>query len=209
MDDVKIPLSIKILYWLTNIVLGLMVLILAVVVVFNVLLYTDFFGDNVQMHAQLPVQVDFLETGNLYLNKQNVRVELVDANTKIHFFNTPDFISRRVGIFVIVVTIIGIALVRIFQLFMKNVRNGDVFSNRNILLLKNMAYGLLGLWLLVLIYMRLAYHLIAKNLFFENVRIGEDLPNYIGILAASLFIWILAHIFGVGLQLQQEKNLTI
>ncbi len=209
METKKAPLSIRIIYWLTNISLGLLALIIIASLVFNVLLYTDFFGNNMQLHIQLPVKVDFLETGVLHLNNQDTKVELVDATTRIHFFNTPDFIAKKVGIAILLVTLFAGYLTWIFRTFIKNVKDGETFNIKNIRLLKTLAYGIAGFWLFTVVYMRIAYYYIAQNLEFTHVHITNDIPNYPGILFIALFIWVLAHIFITGLKLQQEKDLTI
>lgn len=77
------------------------------------------------------------------------------------------------------------------------------------MLLQKLAYTLVALWLFTVIYMRLAYYYIAKNLEFESVLITDEIPNYTGILFAVLFIWVLAHIFITGVKLQEEQDLTI
>ena len=64
----KSPLSIRIIYWLTTIVFGLFIALSIAVIVFNVLLYTDFFGNNLQLHTRMPVEASFMEIGNLNLN---------------------------------------------------------------------------------------------------------------------------------------------
>ena len=94
----KSPLSIRIIYWFTNVILGLLSLISVAVIVFNILLYTSFFGNDLQLHSQLPVEVNFLEMGNLNLNGQDIKVELVEATSRIHFFNTPIFLAKIFGL---------------------------------------------------------------------------------------------------------------
>ncbi len=209
MESKKAPLSIRVIYWLTNFSLGMLALISLLAVVFNILLYTNFFGDDMQLHTRLPVKVDFLEVGNLYLNNQDVKVELVDATTSIHFFNTPSFITKRIGIVMLLVALAATYLTWIFQTFIWNVKKGQTFNIKNIELLKKLSYGIVGFWLFTVIYMRLFYYIIVKNLEFENIRLTDDIPNYSGILFIALFIWVLAHIFITGLKLQQEQDLTI
>lgn len=209
METKKAPLSIRVIYWFTNIALGILSIVFLASLVFNVLLYTNFFGDNMQLHTQLPVKVNFLETGNLHLNNQNIKVELVEATTKIHYFNTPSFITKKAGAAIIIVLLFTGFLFWTFRLFIKNVKEGNVFNIRNISLLKRIAYGLVGFWLFTAIYMQLAYHYIAKNLAFENIHITNEIPDYSSMLMFALFIWVLAHIFSTGLKLQQEKDLTI
>ena len=209
MKTIKAPLSIRLIYWFTNLTLGLLALVFLAVIAFNILLYTDFFGNDMQLHAQLPVKVDFLETGNLHLNDRDIKVELVAATTKIHFFNTPTFITKKVGIAMLIV-IAGVSyLIWIFRLFIKNVKEGATFTIKNIKILKKLAYGLIALWIFTFIYMQIANYYIAEHLNFENIRITDEIPDYSGILFAALLLWVLAHIFETGLKLQQEKDLTI
>ncbi len=206
---IKPPLSIRIIYWFSNIVVGLLTLVFLATIIFNILLYTDFFGNDMQLHTDLPVKVDFLETGNLYLNGQDIKVELVEASTRIHFFNTPNFIAKKVGFALLFVILFAISLTWLFRIFIKNVKEGKTFTVKNITLLQKLAYTLVGFWLFTVIYMRLAYYYIAKNLEFQHVLITDDIPNYSGILFVALFIWVLAHIFIKGMRLPEEQDLTI
>jgi hypothetical protein len=210
MKTIKIPLSIRLIYWFTNITLGLLSLVFIVAIVFNVLLYTDFFGNDVQLHTQLPVKVDFLEIGNLHLNDKDIKVELVEATTKIHFFNTPTFIAKKIGIILLIVVLVIGYITWIFKRFIVNVKNGIIFTIDNIKLLKKLAYGIIGFWIFTLVYSQLFYYYIAKNLEFKNVRIASnDVSVDSDMLFVALIIWVLAHIFIKGVQLQQEKDLTI
>lgn len=209
MEKRKPPLSIRIFYWLMSFATAMMAIVFIAAIVFNILLYTDFFGDNMQLHTNMPVKVDFLETGNLLLNNQRIEVELVEAMSKIHFINTPMFIVKKVGIFLLLATLFGGYFVWTFRAFLKNVKNGLIFNSDNIKRLKHVAYGLVGFWLFIFIYNRFFYHYIVTQLEFENIRINEDIENYNGILVLALFIWVLAHIFMTGLKLQEDKDLTI
>ncbi len=205
----KPPLSIRIIYWISNISTGLLSLVFVATLVFNVLLYTDFFGNNMQLHMQFPVKIDFLETGTLNLEGQDITIEFVDATSKIHFFNTPSFIARKAGIAILIVTSFIIYLLWIFRKFILNVKNGLTFNIENISLLKKLSYGIVGFWLFSVVYMQLLYHYIAKNIDMANVRISSDFTNQSGILLLALFIWVLAHIFITGLRLQDEQDLTV
>lgn len=209
MKRIEPPLSIRIIYWLTNFSLFVLFLTSLATLAFNILIHTDFFGNDLQLHVQFPAKVDFLETGKLFLNGQELRVELVEASAKIHIFNTPGFIAEKIGLALIFVTLFSTYLIWIFRKFIKNVKNGDVFSIENIFILKKLAYGLVAFWLFTTIYMRISYYYIAGHLEFENVQITNDIPNYSGILFVALFIWVIAHIFITGLKLQQERELTI
>jgi hypothetical protein len=184
-------------------------LIFVASIVFNILLYTNVFGNDIQLHTRLPVKVDLLETGNLRLQNQDIKVELVDTTTQIHFINTPSFITKKVGIMLMVVLLFTGFMTWTFQRFINNVKNEEIFTVNNISLLKRLAYGIAGFWLFTVIYMQLFYHLVAKYLKFENVRITNEVESYSGILFVALFLWMLAHIFITGLKLKQENELTI
>lgn len=74
MKNQKTPLSIHMIYWLTNIIFGIMALVFLAVIVFIILLYKEFFGNNMQLHVDLPGKVDFPETGHLHLNEQDLTI---------------------------------------------------------------------------------------------------------------------------------------
>jgi len=209
MKIVKSPLSIRIIYWLTTFSLGVMFIMVLASFAFNILLYTDFFGNNMQLHTDLPVKVDILETGNLHLNDMDLDVKLVEGEMRIHFINTPNFISRWIGLAILIAVLLGTYLIWLFRTFLKNVNEGNIFNVNNIQLLKKLSYGIAGLWLFTIIYMRIFYYQIAKNLEFDGVLITNELPDYSGILFTAILIWILAHIFITGVRLQKETDLTI
>jgi hypothetical protein len=186
-----------------------MALVFLAAIVFNILLYTDFFGNNMQLHVDLPGKVDFLETGNLHLNDQDFKVELVDSSARIHFINTPAVIARKAGLMILIVIGLGSYLTWIFRLFIKNVKEGNTFTLKNIALLKRIAYGLTGFWVITIIYMRITYYYISGRLEFEHVQITDDFSNYPWLLFSALITWMLAHAFMTGVRLQEEQDLTI
>lgn len=205
----KTPLSIKIIYWLTQIIFGLFLLVSAAIVIFNIMLFTDFFGNDLQLHTRFPVKVNILEVGNLYLNNTNIKVELVEGVTQIHFFNTPMILARWTGTALLMVTLVALYAIFSFRKFIVNVKNQLIFLEENIQHLKNIAYAILILWIFTIIYMRIMYQSIAKHVEFEHVEILNDFPNFAGLLMAALFIWVLSHIFMTGVKLQDEQNLTV
>ena len=210
MKTTKTPLSIRLIYWFTHLTLGLLSLIFLVVLIFNVLLYTDFVGDDMSLHTQLLVKVDIAETGLLHLNNQDLKVELVEAKTKIYFLNTPTFLAKKFGIVILILMLVVGYITWIFSLFIANVERGIIFTIDNINLLKKLAYGIVGYWFFTLVYYQLFYYYIAQHLEFENVKIGSNKVTIdSNMLFVALFIWVLAHIFIKGVQLQQEKDLTI
>jgi hypothetical protein len=209
MEKKKTPLSFNVIYWIMNVIMGLFILLCIAFIAFYVLLYTDFFGNDLQLHVRLPVKVSFLETGILPLAGTDIKVELVEATSKIHFFNTPMFLAKSFSHILFGVLCIGFFLLWTFRQFVANVRKGRIFTVSNISLLKRISYALLLFWLFTIVYTRSIYYYIAAPLKFENVEILHEFNNYPGILLAALFIWVLSHIFIRGLKLREEQDLTI
>lgn len=209
MKKIKSPLSIRIIFWITNISLGFLLLVFVLVLIGNVFLHAGYFRENMQLHTDLFAEVDVLETGNLHINDQDIKVELVETKPRIHFIDTPYFITKRVGFALIIVTLFACFLFWTFQRFIKNVKDGKIFYVKNIALLKRLAYGIAAFWLFTYVYSQIMYHYIAKRLEFESVTVSGEGPDYSWMLFLALFIWVLAHIFITGVKLQQENELTI
>ena len=209
MKNLKAPLSIRVIYWIANIILGLLFLVGLGVIAFNALLYTSFFGDDLQLHVQLPMKVNFLEQGELFIRNTAVKVELVNASSQIHFINTPLFIARIFGTAMLIAYGFITYMVFIFRQFVTNVKNNKLFESSNIELLRSIAYGLLIFWIFSIIYSRLVYHYFAKFMVFQQVDISGDFSNFPGLLMLALFMWVLSHIFLVGVRLREDHDLTI
>ncbi len=205
----KPPFSIRLIYWFTNFILGMLVLVSVGVIVFNIMVATDSLRGNMQLHTEFPAKVDILDKGVLILNGVEMQVELVEASARIHIFDTPAFITGRIGLVLLVVVALMGYMVWKFRKFIVNVKNGDVFSETNIRLLKHLAYGLVAFWVFIVAYMHAAYYYLARNVEFAHVRVRSDVPEYGYLLGAALFLWVLAHIFTTGLELQRDKDLTV
>ncbi len=209
METQKTPLSIKIIYWFTNFIVGLIALVLVVMVAINILLYTDVLGEDVQLHIELPGTIDLKETGYFNLPDQKVEVELVEVSGKIHFINTPPKITRKLmPVIFIAIGFVGF-LTWTFRKFIKNVKDGNIFTLKNIALLKRIAYGLVAFWLFEVIYMRIAFYYISQKLEFENLQVRSEFTDQSWVLFVALLIWVLAHIFMTGVKLKEEADLTI
>lgn len=209
MKKKKTSLSIQVMYWLSTFSLALLGLVLLATVVFNIMLYTDFFGNDLQLHTNFPVKVDFHEEGVAYINNEEIKIKFVEASPKIHFFNTPLFIARRIGVAIFIVTSSVCFGLGVFRKFVKNVRDGMTFSKVNINLMKILAYTISVFWLFMIVYDRLFYYSFVESIDIKNVHISEEFSNYPGVLLIALFLWVLAHIFIKGLELQDDNDLTI
>jgi len=209
MEKRKKPLSIKIIYWLTQIIFWLFVVIFVGAVVLNMGLQTEWFGDDLQIHMGTPVEFNYTEKGVLYIEHISQEVEFVEATGKIHFINTHQFIAKWFGAAMLCIVIIFLFILLMFKNFITNVYRGNVFNSYNIRMLKKIAYGLVGIWFFTIIYSRLFYYFIAKQIEFEHLEVSGNFNSYGGILLAALFLWVLSHIFMTGIKMKEEQDLTV
>ncbi|NQU88688.1 MAG: DUF2975 domain-containing protein [Mariniphaga sp.] len=209
MEKYKAPISFKIIYYVTAIIYYLSAFACLIAFGLTMLILTGILKNGLQLHVLMPVEFDLLEIGNLYMNSSNIKVEIVEAVGKVHFIDTPLFLARWISLALIFVVTGGFYILDLFWKFIKNVKNGIIFEFENIRLLKKIGFGLMGLWLYLIIYSQILKYTIAKWLEFDDVSITGDDRNYVALLLFGLFIWVLSHIFIKGSELEEENKLTI
>lgn len=209
MEKRKTPLSFQVIYWVMNIITGLFLLVCVGVIVFYVMLWTDFFGNDLQLKVDMPGQVNFINEGIMEYEDGSINVELVEASTRIHFVNTPVSLARKFTLVLMGVCAFMFFILWTFRQFVARVRRGEIFTIDNILGLQNISYVLVGFWVYVIVVRRLTYHYLKPAIDMENVEFVSDFDNYPWMLLAALFLWVLSHIFLRGLRLKEEQELTI
>ena len=203
------PLSIRIIYWFTQVVFWLFMLVLVLAIGLNVAFLTEILGDNMQLHTVLPVEVSYTEKGSLDVFGQPQEVEFVEAIGKIHFINTNPDLAKWFGAAMLIIVIIGLYILVMFRRFIGNVYRGYIFEEFNIRMLKKMAYGLVAMWVFTIIYSPVYYYLIIRNVEFEHLEISSNFNTNGVILVIALLLWVLSHIFLTGVKLQKEQELTV
>ena len=214
METKKAPLSIRVIYWITNFTFWLSVLLSFILLVDGILIYA---GQKTELGLDgrlLPVSFQLQNTGHLNLNNQSTTLKLTTYSIGIEINNPPRFIVKKIILLNLLLYLIGTYILWIFRTFVKNVKKGEIFSIKNISLLKKISYVLVGSWLIRFVYSQFALYFITNHFKFAHAQIMGNIPNYLlnahtNILWLALFIWVLAHIFITGLKLQQEKDLTI
>ena len=209
MENKKTPLSFNVIYWIMNVILVLSGFVALGLIVLYVMLWTDFFGNDLQLHMNLPGKVNYLQCGSMSMMGTEIKVELVEASARIHFFNTPTFLARHFVSILMGVVALGLFMMWTFRQFIVNVRKGLIFTISNIILLQRISYSLVAFWIIMIVYTRSAFYYISERVQIDNIEIVDDFDNHIGILLTALFIWVLSHIFMRGLKLQQEQDLTV
>ena len=210
METIKKPLSIKVIYWITNITfwIYIAVTILAFFLVAALLLFEL---DGLQLHVGIPVMVNVIETGTLDLNivSSLVNVELVEMSGKVHFIDTPPEIGRVYSLFIFSVVLLFLYIFLIFKRFIGNVYSGIYFDMKNISLLKRISYALVIIWVFTAFYAYFQYFFLVRNMNFDTIEFTSEVETYPVILLGALFIWVLSHIFMKGCELQDESKLTV
>ena len=209
MEKQKTPLSIKILFWLSNISFWIMSVITVVVFVANAIILLGNYTHEIQMRISMPVPIEVVETGVLHLDNGDLDVRIENAYGRIHFVDTPMYITKRVIQMLLFVMLIGWFITWKFRNFMKNIRNGFYFEIENINNLKHVSYGLVILFVMTRLYMGILKVVMEKNLEFSSIKVGGDMYDTDAIIYVALLLWVLAHIFVKGIELKQEQELTI
>ena len=121
-------------------------------------------------------------------------------------FNAGSFFVLRV---LFAVTALGLFMTWKFMLFITNIKNGQVFEVSNINNLKHIAYALLTLWFITKLYMEVLYKTMVKFVNFNSIQLGNDVLDNSEMLIGALLLWVLAHVFMKGQELQEEHDQTI
>lgn len=210
MEKISQSLSIKIIYWFTNILFWLFTLTGIVVIFFGVGMIIGFL-DEMKLSIGIPVAADVLEKGSLNLDFYNksIPVKFVETFGNLQFVDPPLIIGRIYGVFTIIIVLLVFIIMWEFRLFIGNIYKGKYFDYFNINHLKRISYTLLGIWVFSAIYSYFLYFFIIKNLNFETLNFTMKVETYPSILMVALFIWVLSHIFMKGLELENENELTI
>ena len=205
----KVPLSIRIIYILTSIVYYLTIITSSFGIIFAIGLLSGFWGDNLQLHTQMPFEANFIETGTAMYWGQEVQIELVEISGKFHYIDTPQIVARTNAIPMFIIFPLMFLIVFLFHRFIRNVSEGKIFEASNFYLLRKLSYILTGMWFFTVFYFHLLQRVIFREVKFDNIEFSMSGGWYLGLILAALFTWVLSHIFLKGLELQTENELTI
>lgn len=209
MEKRKNPLSIQVIYWFTQISFWLFVTVFFASIAFAVALQFEVLGDSLQLHMNMPAETSYTEKGSVTYFGQSQEIEFVEATGKLHFINTNPEVAKWFSGFLLGVVIITLYIFIMFKRFIGNVYRGYIFEHFNIQMLQKMAYGIMALWFYMVLYSRLFYYFIAKNVEFEHLEVSGEINYYSYFLLLALFLWVLSHVFMTGVRLQEEQKLIV
>ena len=205
----KTPVTIRIIYVLTSIVYYLSAAICFLGTLAAIAVLLGFINTGLQLHVDMPVEVNFNEKGTTIFNGESTPIQIVEAIGKVHFVDTPPELARRLAIPLIVVFPVLFWLIFLFHRFIRNVREGRVFIRRNYILLRRLGFSLMGLWFLMVIYMQLFFYLLVVRFNFEQLEITANSRWFAGIFVGGLFVLVLSEVFLKGNEIETENELTI
>lgn len=209
MEKSKTPLSIKIIFILNEIIFWLFNLVAVLTIVTGVLVFINFFGDELDLQVRLPVAFNTNLNGVLIGENSSTEVQLVEAYGEIKFPGTPPEIARSFMLPLMIVVGAMYFMLFIIRKFMWSVNRGVIFETKNIRRLRILALSLLAFWFLWHVYDFVVRVTIARNLHFGTIEFTNNTQSHAVLLIFSLVLWALSHIFLRGLKLEEENSLTI
>ena len=205
----KIPFSVRIIYILTLVIYYLTLISFSLVILWSLAILTGILDTDLQLHIKMPVEVNFNETGTAVINSTLVQIEIVEAVGKVHLINTPWKVAQILVLPILVIFPFLFWMVHQFYLFIRNVKNGQVFAEKNFRYLKKIGFGLMALWLVIVVYMQFLYHTSVKFFRFENIEITSNKLWFEEFLIAGILTLVLSHVFFKGREIEAENELTI
>ena len=209
METNQNSLSLKIIYWITQIsfwifvAAGLLMLGIAFGLIFNLI------NDDLNLHVVLPVSFALVDKGNLELLGRSIDVSFVEPYGKVHFTELPASVGRAYGLFILLVIGTFFYIFNAFRRFIVNVYKGMIFDIGNFRLLRNMAYGLLVFWIIIVFYSVLQNFMIAQHLTFDSLEYAGSMEFHTEVVFVALILLVLSHIFMQGIKLKEDNELTI
>lgn len=209
MENKSKPLSIRIIFWFTEIIFWLLTVVSTVAIIFSIASIFGFNPPDLNLHVQAPFTFDLDAAGYYHAESGEVSVRLVDASSKINFVGTPDFIARPIAFAIIIIVVLAFMAMLQFRLFIRNVYRGLYFDSHNIRYLKRMAWWIIGIWIATKVYFAVFYYIISSHIEFEGIHLTGNFNSDGYLFMIALFIYVLSHIFQKGMELEEEQKLTV
>ncbi len=209
MTSKSTPLSIRIIYYLTQFVFWATLLGALLAVFFLGAGTLGLFKETTDTSLDIPLRLELEETGTMTAYGKTYQVEIQDAVGTFKFSGLPRRVTTVVMFGALGFLALIISVIWFFRKFIINVKQGLYFTERNIGYLKKMSYCLLGLWIYILIISNISAGFFMTTLEFDTVQFKGSKSESGPLLFGALFIWVLSHIFSKGVKLQQEQDLTI
>ena len=205
----KAPLSVRIIQVLTSIVFWLMIVITSAVFIANIVFMSGIFDEEFQLRVMLPVTFSIEETGTMPLFNGVNEVRIEEATGKIHIINTPMRFTKMVSKVLFVVMAIVLFMTWKFKRFIDNIKTGKIFDKGNIDNLKHISLGLVLLYVVTKVYMTVFFQYAVRLIEYPSVNFTSEFIDIDPMIGIAILLWVLAHAFSKGYELQQENDLMV
>ena len=205
----KAPISVRIIQVLTTIAFWVMVALTAVVFLANVLFMSGVIDEEFQLRVMLPVTFSLEASGTMPFADGLHEVRIEEASGKIHVVDTPMSFTRTISKVLFVVMAIGLFMTWKFKRFIDNIKKGQIFDKGNIDNLKHISLALVLLYLVTKIYMTVFWQYSARLIEFPGVQFSSEFIDIDPLISVALLLWVLAHAFAKGYELQEENDLMV
>ncbi len=202
------PISFRLLYLLTKISYWGLIVIIAIVVFAGIIMLTL---DPQLMKLGFASNLSYIEDVVYLPAASGIPVEVEFSAGSIEV--PVKHLDRPTMSYVLLLALMGLTcltlIARYFKTFMRKVLDGHTFDSESILLIKKAAWGLAILEAIDLIAGISGHYYVQRNFDlgdFEN-QFSFSFPSTTLILALTL--WVLAHIFQKGKELEDDQKLTV
>ncbi len=210
MKNRKAHFSIRLIYNLSRVLFWIFAVMSTIIVVTALILHLFVIpAEGYTLSAEIPTSFNVQGKGLLTFSDSSTDISIYRASGTIVFHNPPRSISLAIFLGLIPLILVIAYSLWILKTFTYNVKMGDVFEIANIRHLKRIAYILFGIWVYLKVVIVLFNSFVVPKIVFDGLEFVFTSGSMLKLLALSLFIWVLSHIFQKGVEIAEENKLTV
>ena len=137
MEKVKRPISVKIIFWITEIAFWLMTASFSFMVIGCIVVLLGWQPPDMNLHVKAPFTFTVESCGVIDSYKGDLPIRLVEQSGSMHFIDTPLFVTRYFAASIIIVMVVFFFIIFPFRNLIRNVYHGVYFDMKNVNYLRN------------------------------------------------------------------------
>lgn len=190
-------------YYLAFVMIGVVIIGTIILPFFPSLSESDAFSVT---YSDLPLHVDYSEVGTYNDEQALVKIK---SNEAVLSFNNFSALTYVVAFFAMMGAFIYLLGSRYFFRLMKNVKKGEVFNLFNAKKIQSIGVLMLVWWGINIISSIVYVYFFSNAFKFDSLEITPNISIELNYLFVALLIMAIASIFKHGVELEEEKKLTI
>lgn len=151
-----------------------------------------------------------IELGDVYIQdntEHNVTITHGEGRLYIDDYQQNIVIYRIIGAFIEL--IISMYIIYILSKIFRNLKTENFFVRENGLLLRKIAFAIIGISLFLSIYEYVISNYIHRNILIEHIVLKRNIELDTRTIIFGLMIFVIAKIFIKGTEIKEEQDLTI